>query len=209
MNPKLHKMLAKKRDLSEPEKHAKMAAVHDLRGLAGEMMGDKMDGLKKVSVMSNSEQGLKHGLDKARGVLSGQEEHQMSDDAESPYSDAKQAIEEHRGEHGPDSYGRDPEAGMDHYSEGGEIQNPPDQEHDYESAPSEDENHESEELSPDQGDYSASDEESPAGHQESGEDDEAQDSDEDSEVEGMDEEELDRQLAKLMKMKSKMESRRS
>lgn len=208
MNHKLHKMLSKKRDLSEPEKHAKMSAVHDLRGLASDMMGDKMDGIKKVSVMSNSKEGLKHGLDKARGVLSGNEEHQMLDDSESPYSDAKHAIQEHQGEEGPDSFGRSPDEGMDGYSEGGEIQDPPDQEHEYQSVPSEDENDNEEELSPDQGEYSASDEESPAGRMESGMDDESEESPEEESSEDMDEEELDRQLAKLMKMKSKMEGRK-
>src|SRR5579864_3507338 len=99
---KLMKMLAKKKDLSPHAKKAKMDVVKDLKDSVSDMMGDKMSGLKKVSVMSNSKEGLKKGLDKARGVVSDSEEHQLQGDAEAPYADAKMADQEHDGESGPD-----------------------------------------------------------------------------------------------------------
>lgn len=63
---KFHEMLAKKRDMKPSEKHAKMGVLNDLKSSLADSMGDKLDGMKKVSVMSNSPQGLKAGLSKAQ-----------------------------------------------------------------------------------------------------------------------------------------------
>lgn len=70
MNPKFAAMMAKKRDMKPSEKHAKMNVLKDLKGSLADSMSDKMDGLKKVSVMSNSPQGLNMGLDKAKMMAS-------------------------------------------------------------------------------------------------------------------------------------------
>src|SRR5271166_1381863 len=118
MHDKMMKMLAKKRNLSPNEKHAKMDVVKHLKDSVSGMMGDKLDGIGKVSVLSNSKEGLQHGLDKAKGILNNPEEQQMQQDAEAPYSDFKHAEQEHENEHGGD------ELGM---SEGGEIEESPDQ----------------------------------------------------------------------------------
>lgn len=115
MKDKLHKMMAKKRDLLPHEKKAKMDVVKDLRGVASDMLGDQMDSLKKVSVMSNSKEGLKAGLDKARHVMSDGEEKGMQRDAEAPYSDYKHAIDEHEGEEGANDMG---------YADGGPVLDP-------------------------------------------------------------------------------------
>lgn len=72
---KFHEMLAKKRDMKPSEKHAKMGVLKDLKDSLADSMGDKLDGMKKVSVMSNSPEGLDAGLDKAK-MLS----HQMPPD---------------------------------------------------------------------------------------------------------------------------------
>lgn len=201
MHDKLKKMMEKKRDLSPSEKNAKMDAIHEMRGAAAEMMGHKMDGLKKVSVMSDSKEGLKKGLDKARGIVSHGQEDQMKLDAEAPYSDYKHALQEHDGEEQSDELGRkmpmmsdggmvDAQDGMRkafHFNEGGEVESPDmDQSEDGYSA---------REMADDSEDGSPAD---------------VDPSDEgDSDDEEMSSEELDAQLAKLMKMKSKMESKRS
>ena len=70
----MEKLLAKKaksgKELSDNEREAKMSVVSGLRDMAQSMMGDKLKGLKKVTVASNDEQGLKSGLEKAKSMLS-------------------------------------------------------------------------------------------------------------------------------------------
>lgn len=211
MHEKLMKMMAKKRDLSPSEKKAKMDAVHEMRGAASEMMGDKMDGLKKVSVMSNSKQGLAKGLDKAKGIVSQDQEDQMQSNAEAPYSDYKSALDEHDGEQQSDELGRqlpgmadggpviDPNQAQEaqdsmrkafHFNEGGEVESP-DEDQSEEGYSAREESEDSEDGSP-------------ASDSDSSDLDHNEESDED-----MSSEELDAQLAKLMKMKQKMESKRS
>lgn len=82
MHDKMMKMLGKKRDLSEHEKKAKMDVMNEMKNEAAGAMNDKMDGLKKVSVMSNSPEGLKHGLEKAHDLVS-QQSDDMSDSDDS------------------------------------------------------------------------------------------------------------------------------
>jgi hypothetical protein len=105
------KMLGKKRDLSEHEKNAKMDVMNEMRNEAASAMHGKLGGLKKVSVMSDSSEGLKHGLDKAKQILPDQEdeegmahggvvgdEHEMDEmtaEAENPYHDNDMAKAEH------------------------------------------------------------------------------------------------------------------
>jgi len=74
MNP-LHKLMAKKKmegkKLSPMEKKGK---EETLQSLIDEMMGldsDKVKGLKKVTVASNSPKGLEKGLDKAKELVGG------------------------------------------------------------------------------------------------------------------------------------------
>lgn len=54
--------------MSEHEKNAKMGVLHHLKQMAEGMMKDHMDGhgMKKVSVMSDSPEGLQEGLEKAK-----------------------------------------------------------------------------------------------------------------------------------------------
>lgn len=51
------------------EKMAKMAVLQHLKKTAEDAMKEHMGGMKKVSVMSDSPEGLKEGLDKAKGMV--------------------------------------------------------------------------------------------------------------------------------------------
>lgn len=183
MRDKMMKMLAKKRDLSPNEKHAKMSVVKDLKDSVSGMMGDKLDGIGKVSVMSNSKKGLEHGLSKAKGILDSSEEDQMQKDSEAPYSDFRHAMEEHKGEHGGN------ELGM---AEGGEVP-------------------EGLEESPDQGDYSAVDSGSPAEEYEESPEDEGEEDPQElhEESEGMDIDEIQKRIDHLMDLHKKMSGKKS
>jgi len=59
--------MAKK--LSDMDKRASLKALGDFRGEAQKLMKDKMNGLKKVTVASDSKEGLKEGLEKAESLL--------------------------------------------------------------------------------------------------------------------------------------------
>lgn len=77
----------KKKDMSKSEKSAKLSVLKDLSSEMAGMMGDKLKGLKKVTVASDSKEGLKEGLEKAESLLEGHlpesEMSQMSEDEES------------------------------------------------------------------------------------------------------------------------------
>lgn len=126
MHAKLMKMLGKKRDLPEVEKHAKMDVVRDLRNSAAAEMGHKLGSLHKATVMSDSPEGLEKGLDKAKQVVSADEEHQMKVDAEDPYSDVKHAADNHKGEED-----------LPQYNEGGEVDEDSDDDSDEDESPAE------------------------------------------------------------------------
>lgn len=55
--------------LSDVEKKASSKVLSDLRSHAQSMMNNKMKGLKKVTVASDSKEGLKAGLEKAEEIL--------------------------------------------------------------------------------------------------------------------------------------------
>jgi len=72
------KLLEKKKksgmQMSENECKAKTNVVKSLKDFASEAMGKDLGGLKKVTVASNSEEGLKKGLDKAEEAIEGDDE---------------------------------------------------------------------------------------------------------------------------------------
>lgn len=74
MHDKMMKMLmGKKKEgktLSDSEKKSKLQALGGMRDMASQMMGDKLKNLKKVTVASNSQPGLKEGLHKAEDLIS-------------------------------------------------------------------------------------------------------------------------------------------
>jgi hypothetical protein len=122
MHAKMKKMLEKKRDLPEHEKAAKMDVVKHLRDMASDAMGDKLDGLKKVSVASNTPEGLAHGLDKAKQIVSHPDMENMKNEAENPYGDYKAALDEHSDDEPNDQEGFD--ADQNNYADGGPVIDP-------------------------------------------------------------------------------------
>lgn len=62
----------KKKEMSPAEKKAKLAALGEANGMASKMMKDGLSGLKKVTVASDSKEGLKKGLDKAEELVKGE-----------------------------------------------------------------------------------------------------------------------------------------
>lgn len=73
MDDMMKKLLEKKmksgKKLSDSEKEAKMSVLKALKGSMDEVMADKVHGMKKVSVMSDSPEGLKEGLEKAEDIV--------------------------------------------------------------------------------------------------------------------------------------------
>lgn len=58
-----------KKGMSDVEQKAKMSVVEAMRKMAEEEMGGRVGGLKKVTVASKDENGLKAGLDKAKELV--------------------------------------------------------------------------------------------------------------------------------------------
>lgn len=66
------KMKDKKSHLGENESKAKMSVLQDLKDSMADMMKDRLDGgLKKVTVASDSKEGIKKGLEKAKQLMNG------------------------------------------------------------------------------------------------------------------------------------------
>ena len=59
----------KMKKMSDSEKKAKLTALEEARAMATDMLKDKVKGLKKVTVASDSKEGLKKGLEKAEDIL--------------------------------------------------------------------------------------------------------------------------------------------
>lgn len=71
--------------LSDDEKEAKMESLKGIKEVMSEMMGDdlnKMKGMKKVTVASPTEEGLKEGLAKAEDVVGEKLDSEDSDEEE-------------------------------------------------------------------------------------------------------------------------------
>lgn len=64
----------KMKGMSENAKKAKLTALKEAHGMAKKMMEDDLKGLKKVTVASDSPEGLKAGLEKAEDILEGESE---------------------------------------------------------------------------------------------------------------------------------------
>lgn len=104
---KMESLFAKKKkdgkEMSGMEKDAKMSVVHDMKKMAMDAMGDKLKGLKKVSVASNSPEGLQMGLDKAKELVTNHPNSPETDNDDSPENEEEvgetdespEAAEEH------------------------------------------------------------------------------------------------------------------
>lgn len=69
MKKMIEKMRAKGKKMAPEEKKAKMSVLQDLHKEASSAMADGLKGLKKVTVASDSEEGLEHGLEKAKDIV--------------------------------------------------------------------------------------------------------------------------------------------
>lgn len=96
----LKKLMAKKKgDMPAHERQAKMDVLKDLRDQAASAMAGGLHGLKKVSVMSDSPEGLSEGLDKAKHIAEGAEEDREHALHEPEMDDAaEEDAEKHEGE---------------------------------------------------------------------------------------------------------------
>ena len=121
MNPMLEKLMKLKKgkkEMPEEEVAGKAAAIKSFGDIARESMGKKIDGLKKVTVASNSPDGLKDGLEKARELLAGKKSHEME---ESPEEEAHESPEEESAEdvmeHDEEAPGHSEEDSLEHEKE--------------------------------------------------------------------------------------------
>jgi TATA-binding protein-associated factor Taf7 len=86
------KLLAKKAreqkgPMHGPKMDAKAAMAKELSDSLGSDIMDGIKGMKKVTVASNSEEGLKEGLEKAEDVLESKSEDESEDEVEERDSD--------------------------------------------------------------------------------------------------------------------------
>lgn len=84
MNPKMAKLMALKKDkgMSDVEKDAKKNALGELSSIAKKAMGEKLGGIKKVEVASDSKEGLEAGLDMAKEKLEDKSEEKTEGDSQ-------------------------------------------------------------------------------------------------------------------------------
>lgn len=80
MHERLKKLLEQeeKEQMRPAEHEARRSVLEDLRNQAHEALSGKLKGMKKVSVMSDSPEGLKEGLDKAEELASEAEHEEHS-----------------------------------------------------------------------------------------------------------------------------------
>lgn len=77
----MKKLMGSSKKLSPIESKAKMSVLEKLKQDMQDMMGEKVSGLKKVTVASPDKEGLEKGLDKAKELL-GHEQDPMVEEAE-------------------------------------------------------------------------------------------------------------------------------
>jgi hypothetical protein len=82
---KMLKKLLEEKGQSEMDpsaKKAKESVLQEISDMAGKSLGEDVKGLKKVSIMSDSPEGLKAGLEKAEEMVEPKESEEESDDME-------------------------------------------------------------------------------------------------------------------------------
>lgn len=104
MSPLFQKMLEDKKssqskEMSPLDKEATGSVLHDLMSYLSSMEGDKVKGLKKVTVASNDPKGLVEGLDKAKDIVKdGHEDESEDESMEDPMEEAHESPEEEKAE---------------------------------------------------------------------------------------------------------------
>jgi hypothetical protein len=91
----LKELLGAKKKIDPIEKDAKLSAIKNMRKMAGDMMADDMQNMKKVTVAAPDEASLKKGLEKAKEVVGEMPEMESSDEemAESPQEEYDEVVE--------------------------------------------------------------------------------------------------------------------
>lgn len=114
---KLMKRLDKKgaKDLDPLEKDAKMGVMKELSRQAGSMMGSKIHPMMKAEVASDSKEGLKAGLGKAKQIIEGSPEEEAGESKE-------EEIQEGDHDAGPAEGSAEEEAGESKSEEDAEIE---------------------------------------------------------------------------------------
>lgn len=101
------KLLRKKSDeqggpMKGPKMAAKAAMAKELSDLLGSDLADEVKGVKKVTVASDSEEGLEEGLEKAQEVLKSKsmkdESDEMEDESEEMEDESEEESEEDESE---------------------------------------------------------------------------------------------------------------
>lgn len=100
----------KGKPMSDNEKSAKMSVVEAMRKMAEDQIGGKLKDLKKVTVASDSKDGLEKGLDKAKEMLDRHPEDEESQEQHDP------EMEDHESETA-DEVASEPEMSEDELNE--------------------------------------------------------------------------------------------
>jgi len=87
----LNKKKDTKREMSPHEKEAKLSVLDSMKSLAEDEMKKRLGGMKKVSVTSDTKEGLEKGLDKAKSILD--QEKLMSEESKDPTEEASEDTE--------------------------------------------------------------------------------------------------------------------
>ena len=104
MNDMFKKMLEDKKgsmgkEMSPVDKQATGDVLHDLMSYLSSLQGDKVKGLKKVTVASNDPKGLVMGLSKAKDMLKDGEDESEDESSEDPAEELMESPEdEHKEE---------------------------------------------------------------------------------------------------------------
>ena len=69
------------KELSPMEKEVKMDLTKEMGGVAKDALRNQVKGLKKVTVASDSPEGLEEGLDKAKEIVESKEDESMEDES--------------------------------------------------------------------------------------------------------------------------------
>lgn len=100
MHDKMKKLMEKKKSkgLSDSHIKAKSSVLNDISSIAGKMMKEKLGGLKKVTVASDSKQGMEEGLETAQDLLKklpngGSEDAESSEEPEMMAEEGEEAEE--------------------------------------------------------------------------------------------------------------------
>jgi len=118
---KLREKKAQMGKMHPMEQKAKMGVVSDLQKMAEEAMGDRLKGMGKVTVASDSPEGLEHGLEHAHDIIK-----HLPEALDDSHPDHENFAHSERSEDGEDGDSDFPDADDDH-----ELESDPEAEHEH------------------------------------------------------------------------------